>query len=99
MVETGLERILKEEGVDAAAIVQWCASVQQARFDGQVLGSTRYLEVFYETFIQHPVTEWHKIMSFLGRTPTGSGDNFLRENVKAGNAKKWLNSIPFRFFS
>lgn len=88
----GLDRILTEEGVDNAAVVQWRESVLQARTDGAALGAERYLELRYETFIQQPVAEWHKVLAFLGRTPSGTGDRWLSEHVKARNSRKWLDS-------
>lgn len=88
----GLDRLLAEEGVDAAAIVQWRESVLQAHADGNALGPNRYLELRYETFIQQPVVEWHKVLAFLGRAPTGTGDRYLSENVIARNSRKWLDA-------
>ncbi len=88
----GLDQLLAVEGVDAAAVVQWRESVLRACADGKELGEDRYLELRYEDFIQKPVDEWHRMMAFLGRTPTGAGDAYLSENIMARNSKKWVNT-------
>lgn len=86
----GLDKLLLEEGVDAAAVVQWRESVLAAHHDGTALGQGRYLELRYERFIAEPVKQWHAVMAFLDRVPTGAGDEWLRENVKSRNSHKWL---------
>ncbi|MBL6427642.1 MAG: sulfotransferase [Maritimibacter sp.] len=87
----GLDRVLAEEGVDAAAIVQWRESVMTAHRDGAALGPERYLELRYESFIADPVGEWHRIMAFLGRAPSGAGDAWLVKNVMERNSHKWVD--------
>jgi len=88
----GLEQILTIEGTDAAAAVQWRESVLHGRKYGKVLGTDRYLELRYESFLESPIHEWHRVVRFLGRTPTGGGDRYLSKNLVVDNHRKWLNS-------
>lgn len=85
----GLDKVLAEDGVDSAAIVQWRESVITAHRDGMALGPDRYLELRYEDFIAQPVEEWHRVMAFLDRSPSGTGDAWLSQNIMSRNSRNW----------
>jgi len=85
----GLPHILKTQGLDVAAAVQWREVVMAAVTDGRRLGSDRYLELHYESFLDDPVGTWSRIMDFIDIPETGAGGEHLAAVIRPSASGTW----------
>lgn len=85
----GLPHILKTQGLDVAAAVQWREVVMAAVTDGRRLGPERYLELRYEDLLFDPAATWSRLLAFLGVKETGRGAAFLAEVLRPSAHAAW----------
>lgn len=85
----GLPHILRTQGLDVAAAVQWREVVMAAVTDGRRLGPERYLELRYEAILEDPARTWSSIMAFVGVAETGAGASHLAAVVRPQATGAW----------
>ena len=88
----GLAAILRSQGLDVAAAVQWRETVMAGVVDGRRLGPARYLEVRFERFLEAPVATWRGIAGFVGFTPSDAGERFLATSIRPAAARQRLSA-------
>lgn len=85
----GLSEIVKVQGVDVAASVQWRDVVMTSVTEGRRLGESRYFELKYEDLLSSPCETWSNIMRFLKIDESGEGANNLQRNIIRNREIEW----------